>query len=81
MNLIELTKFLVQNLVKDKDSISVEQVNNDDEIIIQIFVSDSDMGSIIGKNGNIANALRTIIQACSYANKLGRIRINIDAKE
>ena len=81
MYLVELSEFLIKNLVKDKDNISIKQIDNDNETVIQILVSSDDMGSIIGKNGNVANAIRTIIQASAYINKLGKVRINIDTKE
>ena len=81
MDLIELTSFLVENLVKNKENVSINQVNNEKETIVQILVDADDIGSIIGKNGNIANAIRTIIQASGYVNNLGKIRVNIDTKE
>ena len=81
MDLVNLTYFLIEKLVDNKDSVSVSQIENNGETIIQILVNNDNMGAIIGKNGNIANAIRTIIQATSYANNLGKIRINIDTKE
>ena len=81
MDLVNLTYFLIEKLVDNKDSVSVSQIENNGETIIQILVNNDNMGANIGKNGNIANAIRTIIQATSYANNLGKIRINIDAKE
>ena len=81
MDLVVLSNFLVKNLVKNKESVIVNKIENDNEIVIQILVDSSDIGSVIGKNGNIANAIRTIIQASAYINKLGKVRINIDTKE
>ena len=81
MDLVDLSKFLVSSLVINKDEVTINQINNENEIIIQILVSSSDIGAIIGKNGNIANAIRTLIQASAYINKLGKVRINIDSKE
>ena len=81
MDLVVLSKFLVKNLVKNKESVIVNQIENDNETVIQILVDPSDIGSVIGKSGNIANAIRTLIQASAYINKLGKVRINIDTKE
>ncbi|MBQ9318208.1 MAG: KH domain-containing protein [Bacilli bacterium] len=81
MDLVDLSKFLVSNLVSNKDEVTINQIDNENEIIIQILVSSSDIGAVIGKNGNIANAIRTLIQASAYINKLGKVRINIDSKE
>lgn len=81
MDLVELSNFLVKNLVKNKDNVVVNKLENDNETIIQILVDSSEIGAVIGKNGNIANAIRTLIQASAYINKLGKVRINIDTKE
>lgn len=81
MDLVVLSNFLVKNLVENKESVIINKIENDNETVIQILVDSSDIGSVIGKNGNIANAIRTIIQASAYINKLGKVRINIDTKE
>lgn len=77
--LAELTEFLVKNLVKDPDSVSVRQMDDEEEIIIEVLVSDDEIGAVIGKGGNIAKAIRTIVYASSYVNGGKRVRINIDS--
>ena len=80
MNLVELTEFLVKSVVDDPDMVSVKQFEDDEEYItIQVLVDDSVIGSVIGKNGIIANAIRTIVQASAYANGLRKVKINIDS--
>lgn len=80
MNLVELTEFIVKNLVTDPDSVSVRQFDSEEEYtLIEVIVSNDDMGSVIGKSGKIANAIRTIIQASSYANGEKKVKINIDS--
>ena len=69
MSLVELTEFIVKNLVSDPDSVSVKEFEEDEYTIIEVIVSDEDIKKVIGKNGKIANALRTVVQASSYANK------------
>ena len=79
MDLAALTEYLVKNLVKDPDSVSVKQFEEEDDmIIIEVLVSDDDMGSVIGRGGAIANAIRTIVQASSYVNGNKKVKINID---
>lgn len=79
MDLAALTEYLVKNLVKDPDSVSVKQFEEEDDmIIIEVLVSDDDMGSVIGRGGTIANAIRTIVQASSYVNGNKKVKINID---
>lgn len=78
MDLVDLTEFLVKKLAVDKDSVSINKTTNNNETIIQVLVSASDIGGVIGKSGNGANAIRTIVQASAYINNLGKVRINID---
>ena len=81
MNLVELTEFIVKNLVTDPDGVSVRQIDSEEEYtLIEVIVSSVDMGCVIGKSGKIANAIRTIIQASSYANGAKKVKINIDSK-
>ncbi len=79
MSLVELTEFIVKNLVSDPESVSVKEFEEDEYTIIEVIVSDEDIKKVIGKNGKIANALRTVVQASSYANKEKKVKINIDS--
>jgi hypothetical protein len=80
MNLVELTEFIVKNLVKDEESVAVRKIDSEEEyILIEVIVNNEDMGSVIGKQGKIANAIRTIVQASSYANGEKKVKINIDS--
>lgn len=79
MNLLELTEFLVKSVVKDKESISIKQFDSDDEIIIEVLVSNDEIGTVIGRNGNTINAIRTVVQAIAYANNLKYVKINVEA--
>lgn len=78
--LVELTEFLVKSIVKKPDMVSVKKLGEEEETItIQVLVENSDMGAVIGKNGNIAKAIRTIVQASSYKNNEPRVKIEIDS--
>ena len=79
MDLLALTEFLVKSIVKDPEDVSVKQYEDDEYITIEILVSNDVIGSVIGKQGSIANAIRTIVQASSYANGLKKVKINIDS--
>lgn len=79
MQVVELTEFLIKNLVKDPDSISVRKIDDEEMTIIEVLVSEGDMGAVIGRGGAIANAIRTIVQASSYANNEKKVKINIDS--
>ena len=79
MNLTDLTEFIVKNLVTEPDYVSVREIDSEDCLLIEVLVAEIDKGKVIGKGGSIANAIRTIIQASSYANKNKSVRINIDS--
>jgi hypothetical protein len=80
-DLILLTEELVKSIVKNSDSVKVKEFETDEEdtVLIQVLVDESDMGLAIGKEGRMANSIRTIIQAASYLKENKRIKINIDS--
>ena len=78
--LVELTEYLVKMIVKKPDMVSVKQFDDEEEeITIQVLVDSEDMGAVIGREGSIANAIRTLVQASAYMNDMKRVRINIDS--
>lgn len=80
MSIEEYTEFLVKSITKEPDMVKVQCFDSDEDTkIIEIIVHNSDMGAVIGKNGNIASALRTMIQAFAYVNNMKRVKINIDS--
>ena len=81
MELVKLTETIVKELVKDSDSITVKEFpsEKEDEITIQVMVPENEMGRVIGKQGKLAKALRTIVQASSFINGNKRVNINIDS--
>ena len=80
MTLVELTEKIIKNIVEDEDAVSVKEFpsENDKEIIIEVLVSDSDIGRVIGKNGRTANAIRTLVQESSSLKDNKYVKINID---
>lgn len=80
MDLVGLTSYLIKSLVKDPDSVSVKEFETeDDSVLIEVLVSEDEIGAVIGKGGKIANSIRTIVQASSYLNGNKRVKINIDS--
>lgn len=79
MNIVELTEFLIKQLINDSDNISLKQFEDDEFITIEVLVSPEVIGRIIGRNGSIINSIRTIVQAAAYVNLNKKVRINIDA--
>lgn len=58
--MLELVEFMVTSLVEKKDAVKCSM---DDSETINVKVAKSDMGKIIGKDGRIAKAIRTIVKA------------------
>lgn len=79
MELVSLTEFLVKQLLPNVENINVKNIDSEGDIVIQVLVPNECMSAVIGKGGNIANSIRTIVQAAAYTKKLGRVRINIDS--
>ena len=80
MEIVEFTENLIKALVREPDMVKVQSFEGDeDRLILEIIVADSDMGAVIGKGGKIAGAIRTIVQAHAYINDNRRVQINIDS--
>ena len=81
MNLVEMTEYLVKNLVTNKDEVTVKEFPSDDEksIVIEVLVNEEDIGKLIGRGGKTANAIRTLVQASSYLQDNKRVRIKIES--
>ena len=78
--LIVFTEELVKSLVSEPDLVKVENFEDEDNNpIIEIMVSDDDMGCVIGKSGKMAKAIRTLVQATAYNKGIKRVTINIDS--
>ena len=79
MELVNLTEYLVKELLPNVEDISIKEIDSEGDKVIQVLVPNDCMRIVIGKGGNIANSIRTIVQAAAYVKKLGRVRINIDS--
>ncbi|MBC7252631.1 MAG: KH domain-containing protein [Actinobacteria bacterium] len=66
----ELLEYLAKALVDNPDRVEVTSVEGERSVILQLRVDPSDLGKVIGKNGRIAQAMRTLIKAS--ATKEGR---------
>ena len=61
----ELVLFIAKSLVDKPDAVKVEMHEDDDAFVIELSVDPSDVGKVIGKQGRIAKAIRTIVKAAS----------------
>ena len=59
----ELIEYLARQLVDDPDSVQVEEVEREDATVLRLHVAKADVGKVIGRQGRIARALRTLVRA------------------
>ncbi len=60
-----LLEFLARKLVDKPDEVRVERVEEEDCVVLRLHVAEDDLGKVIGRQGRIARALRTIARAGS----------------
>lgn len=61
----ELVKYIAKSLVDNPDMVSVNEVEGSQSLIIELKVAPDDMGKVIGKQGRIAKAIRTVVKAAA----------------
>ncbi len=61
----ELVEYIAKALVDNPDEVRVNEVEGSQSVIIELRVADEDMGKIIGKQGRIAKAIRTVVKAAA----------------
>lgn len=61
----ELVEFIAKSLVDNPDKVEVNEIEGSQSIIIELKVQDEDMGKVIGKQGRIAKAIRTVVKAAA----------------
>ena len=81
MDLVLLTETIVKMLVEDKEAVSVREFETTEENLahIEIVVSESDLGRVIGKNGRTIQSIRNVVQASSTINGRKKVKIDVDS--
>lgn len=59
----DLILFLAKSLVENPDAVQVTETEGPDSIILELNVAPEDMGKVIGKQGRIAKAIRSVLKA------------------
>ena len=59
----ELLEYLARQLVDEPDAVRVERVDEADAVVLRLHVAQDDLGKVIGRQGRIARALRTVVRA------------------
>ncbi|HIE29238.1 TPA: KH domain-containing protein [Candidatus Poribacteria bacterium] len=73
----DLTEQMVKSVVDYPEQVEITEVEGTDSLILEIRVSQEDMGKVIGRNGRIINAMRTIVSAASAAKGSKRTSLEI----
>lgn len=59
----EILKIVIENLVDNKDSITINKSEENDVVRFEITVANEEMGKLIGRKGKIAHAIRTLMKS------------------
>ncbi len=76
--MLELVKYIVEQFAEHKDQIEYEVNERENAVDITVWLDESDMGKVIGKQGKIAKALRTLVRCASAKDSK---RTNVEIKE
>ena len=63
--MVELLEYLARQLVDEPDAVRVEEIEDGDDLVLRLHVADGDVGKVIGRQGRIARALRTVVRAAA----------------
>ena len=61
----ELLTFVAQSLVDHPDQVVVRETEGPEAVILELSVAEEDMGKVIGKQGRIAKAIRSVVKAAA----------------
>lgn len=76
--MLDLIKYIVESFAEKKDEIEYRVEENGNTVNVTVVLCESDMGKVIGRQGKIAKALRTIVKAVSSKQDK---KYNIEIKE
>lgn len=79
MSIEEFAEFLVSNIALESDLVKVKKFVTEEGTILEILVSESDMSRVIGRQGKVANSIKSLIQIKAYNEGLNNLKINIDS--
>lgn len=74
----EMLEYIVKNLVSCPDDVQIECKDSGKSKVFKVKVAKKDLGNVIGRGGNIANAIRTVVKSVGSGKE--RLVINFDEK-
>lgn len=79
MSLVEFAEFLVTKITKEPEMVKAKEFETEEGLVLEILVSENDMGRVIGKQGKMANSLKTILRAKAYNDGIKKVQVNISS--
>ena len=71
----ELLEIIAKSLVSKPESVSVNEIVDGDIVTLELSVAEEDMGKVIGKQGKIAKAIRSVMKAAALKEEK---KVNVD---
>jgi len=71
----ELVEYVARGLVEQPDAVTVTEIDQGNLIIYELEVAPDDMGKVIGRQGRVINALRSIVKAAAVRRG---VRVNVE---
>ena len=65
----QILETIIKNIVENKDAVSINEKEEADKITYEVKVDNKDMGRVIGKQGKVANSIRTLMKALGAKDK------------
>ena len=66
----EMLEYIVKNLVSNPDAVKITVENQGKTKVFKVLLDNKDLGSVIGRGGSIANAIRTVVKSTSNKERL-----------
>ena len=63
--MLELVKYIAQSLVENPDAVEVVEKDGPESVVLELHVAPEDRGKVIGRQGRIAKAIRTLVKAAT----------------
>ena len=71
----QILETIIKNIVENQEAVSINEKEEADKITYEVKVDNKDMGRVIGKQGKVANSIRTLMKALGAKEKK---RVNVD---
>ena len=65
----QILETIIKNIVENQDAVSINEKEETDKITFEVKVEESDMGRVIGRQGKVANSIRTLMKALGSREK------------